>query len=201
MKKIIILVIASISIAGGFIFYLQSKQDKPKLEQVNVSEKKSEEKVADNLQSKKVESEKTSEDEVQESKQEEKVVEQTPNKNETQKDTEKTEVPKQKKQTVNNTKETVNKSSTATPEIEKKEPVIEANKEEIWEKLGMTKDEYYNKPMFSWERVDFKSMNECLSYGDNYEPYINGEVLYNCRDVLSASGRYLGVMFDTEKLN
>lgn len=74
-------------------------------------------------------------------------------------------------------------------------------KQEIWETFGMTKDQYFNQPMYSWERVDFQNMSECLTYGDNYEPYINGEVLYNCRDVLSMSGRYLGVMFDTEKLN
>lgn len=74
-------------------------------------------------------------------------------------------------------------------------------KQEIWETFGMTKDQYFNQPMYSWERVDFQNMSECLTYGDNYEPYINGEVLYNCRDVLSMSGRYLGVMFDIEKLN
>lgn len=70
-----------------------------------------------------------------------------------------------------------------------------------WDAWGMTKDQYYNQPMHSWERVDFKTMNECLNYGDNYEPYLNGEVLYNCREVTSASGNFLGVMFDTEKLN
>ena len=36
---------------------------------------------------------------------------------------------------------------------------------------------------------------------DSYEPYLNGDVLYNCRDVTSPSGKYLGVMFDVEKLN
>ena len=66
---------------------------------------------------------------------------------------------------------------------------------------GMTKDQYYNQPMHSWERVDFSTMDQCLKHGDNYEPYLNGEVLYNCREVTSASGRFLGVMFDTEKLN
>lgn len=74
-------------------------------------------------------------------------------------------------------------------------------KQEVWESLGMTKDQYYNQPMYSWERIDFKTRDECVAHGDSYEPYLNGEVLYNCRDVTSPSGKYLGVMFDTEKLN
>ena len=71
-----------------------------------------------------------------------------------------------------------------------------------WEALGMTEDQYYNKPMYSWEHVDdFNSMEDCLKHGDEYEPYKNGEELYNCRYVVSASGRILGIMFSTEKLN
>lgn len=70
-----------------------------------------------------------------------------------------------------------------------------------WEAVGKTENQYYNEPMFSWERVDFGTMQECLSYGEKYELYLNGEVLYNCRDVLSASGKHLGIMFETEKLN
>lgn len=79
----------------------------------------------------------------------------------------------------------------------------------IWEKLGMTEDQYYNQPMMKWQRVDFsinkykteaKTMEACISYGDSYEPYKNGEVLYMCDKVFSASGKFLGVMFDTEKL-
>lgn len=70
-----------------------------------------------------------------------------------------------------------------------------------WEKLNITEDQYYNSPMYSWEKVDFKTIEECTNYGDNYIPYINGEVLYNCHDVFSIAGRHLGVMFITEKLN
>lgn len=72
--------------------------------------------------------------------------------------------------------------------------------QEIWEKLGMTKEQYYNKPMYSWERIDYASMESCLNYGDNYEPYLEGKELYNCRDVLSPSGKWLGVMFETIKI-
>lgn len=94
-------------------------------------------------------------------------------------------------------------SNSNSKQDEQKEPVVivESKKQEIWEALGMTKDQYYNQPMYNWEKVDFKTMNECLEYGNKYKPYLDGEVLYNCHDVLSASGKFLGVMFDTEKLN
>ena len=52
MKKILLLISVLISMTGGIIFYSHNKQDTPKLEQVNVSEKKAEEKVADDVESK-----------------------------------------------------------------------------------------------------------------------------------------------------
>jgi len=51
MKKILILISILVSLTGGTVFYLQQKQEKPKLEQVNVDEKIAEEKVAEELKS------------------------------------------------------------------------------------------------------------------------------------------------------
>lgn len=90
------------------------------------------------------------------------------------------------------------------------EKIQEQPKKEIWEQLGMTKEQYFNQPMYNWEHVDFaveqfgdesKAKQACLNYGDNYQPYLNGEVSYNCSTVTSASGKYLGEMFYTEKLS
>lgn len=87
---------------------------------------------------------------------------------------------------------------------------VEPVKKPIWEQLGMTENHYYNEPMYSWERVDFASSKygsetitkkACLEYGDKYEPYLNGEVSFNCSTVTSTSGKYLGEMFYTEKIN
>lgn len=100
-----------------------------------------------------------------------------------------------------NSSATTNSNTTTTTEQPKQKP--------IWEQLGMTEDQYYNKPMYNWEHVDFSvekygsekaATDACLKYGDNYEPYLNGEVSYNCSTVTSASGKYLGEMFYTEKL-
>lgn len=27
----------------------------------------------------------------------------------------------------------------------------------------MTKDQYYNQPMYSWEKIDFKTRDECVA--------------------------------------
>lgn len=72
-------------------------------------------------------------------------------------------------------------------------------KEEItaWEELGMTEDEYYNKPAWSWARVDFPvekygseeaCFNACIKYGEE------SEMEFSCSTINSASGRYLGEM-------
>ena len=86
----------------------------------------------------------------------------------------------------------------------------EPKKKTPWEVLGVSEYHYYNEPMYSWERVDFpvskygseaNCRKACAEYGDNYEPYLNGEVLYSCSIVTSLSGKYLGEYFSTEKLN
>ncbi len=86
----------------------------------------------------------------------------------------------------------------------------EPKKKTPWEALGVSEYHYYNEPMYSWERVDFpvskygseaNCRKACAEYGDNYEPYLNGEVLYSCSIVTSLSGKYLGEYFSTEKLN
>ena len=106
----------------------------------------------------------------------------------------------------NNYEQPVQQQETQT-QVQQSEPQQPVQQQEQpkqsgpWEAFGMSEYDYYNKPMYSWERVDFSSMNECISYGESYGPYLNGEVLYNCRYVTSASGNTLGVMFDTEQLN
>ena len=83
-------------------------------------------------------------------------------------------------------------------------------KEQIpWEKLGITEYEYYNTPVWSWQNVDFgvdlegdkycanetDCLSKCQQYGDEYLSQ-NNNGGYNCDDVLSYSGRYLGIDFE-----
>lgn len=108
----------------------------------------------------------------------------------------------------NNSNSTNNSNSNNSSSNQNTNPTNETT-ENIWDKLGMTEYQYYNEPMYSWEHVDFSvntygsesaARNACLNYGDNYQPYLNGEVLYHCTTVNSASGKYLGEMFHTEEL-
>lgn len=78
-----------------------------------------------------------------------------------------------------------------------------------WEKLGITEYEYYNTPVWSWQNVDFgvdlegdkycanetDCLSKCQKYGDEYLSQ-NNNGGYNCDDVLSYSGRYLGIDFE-----
>lgn len=78
------------------------------------------------------------------------------------------------------------------------EPKQEEKKEmTAWEELGMTEDEYFNKPAWSWARVDFPiekygseeaCFNACIKYGEE------SEMGFSCSTINSASGRYLGEM-------
>lgn len=59
------------------------------------------------------------------------------------------------------------------------EPKQEEKKEmTAWEELGMSEDDYYNKPAWSWARVDFPvekygseeaCFNACIKYGEKSE--------------------------------
>lgn len=54
-----------------------------------------------------------------------------------------------------------------------------------WEKLGLTEDQYKNQPMYSWEKVDFKTREECINYGNTHAPFSTGEGGYECSEVTS----------------
>lgn len=54
-----------------------------------------------------------------------------------------------------------------------------------WEELGLTEDQYKNKPMYSWEEIDFKTKEECINYGNTHAPFATGEGGYQCREVTS----------------
>ena len=83
------------------------------------------------------------------------------------------------------------KSVTNEPKQEEKKEIT------AWEELGMTEDEYFNKPAWSWARVDFSvekygseeaCFNACIKYGEE------SEIGFSCSTINSASGRYLGEM-------
>ena len=78
------------------------------------------------------------------------------------------------------------------------EPKQEEKKEmTAWEELGMSEDDYYNKPAWSWAKIDFaiekygsqeNCFNACIKYGEE------SGMGFSCSTINSASGRYLGEM-------
>lgn len=101
----------------------------------------------------------------------------------------------------NNTNQNNNVSNSTTDDSPKEQTP--------WEKLGITEYEYYNTPVWSWQNVDFgvdlegdkycanetDCLSKCQQYGDEYLSQ-NNNGGYNCDDVLSYSGRYLGIDFE-----
>ena len=70
---------------------------------------------------------------------------------------------------------------------------------EPWEQLGISKEDYENKPLYSWMRVDYNVSNcgsvnnyEALCMNDSEELSYTENV--SCIQVYSHSGKYLGEM-------
>ena len=95
----------------------------------------------------------------------------------------------------NNTQQQTNVIQNTTPE-----PVHEQTE---WEKLGISEYDYYNSPMWSWARVDYK-VSEYGSYESAHQSCINAGldkqekdenlISFSCTQINSYSGNTLGDM-------
>ena len=77
---------------------------------------------------------------------------------------------------------------------------VEDNKEETkeWEKLGISEDDYYNKPMWKWARIDYPTHEECIQAGEKMGYEI---ISYTYININSYSGKYLGDMLKVKYPN
>lgn len=127
-----------------------------------------------------------------------------PEQKENNKDTKKPETKEEvKKPVINNTQ------TNQTPK--KEEPKQDTSKKEIqnietpkvekkpWEELGISENDYYNKPMWSWMKIDFDvnsfgsqvaTEKACRDYGNKKAE--EESLGFSCTNVLSYSGKYLG---------
>lgn len=107
--------------------------------------------------------------------------------------------------TDNASKENVKPNEEKNTSDEIKNNVQETPKQATaWEELGLTEYEYYNLPMWSWARIDFKvsdygSQNKteeaCRSYGHKLAE--EQDLGFSCTNINSYAGNYLGEMFET----
>ena len=95
----------------------------------------------------------------------------------------------------NNSKKVENNST----QVEN-DSTVRVEKQNPWDDLGITEYDYYNKPMWSWARVDYSikeyksqelAQQKCIEDGNN----MLDEILsFSCTTINSYSGDYLGEM-------
>ena len=111
--------------------------------------------------------------------------------------------PKPKQETKKETsKQITNSSSTTNDDKAVEETKEETRQQTPWESLGISEYDYYNKPMWSWARIDYsvkeygsleKTHQACIDYGNSLEDITS----FSCTNINSYSGDYLGDMLKT----
>jgi len=206
LKKIIIIVLSFILLLGisYFIFFFNHSKsgevlDNKEVEINNVDEEN------ENLSESLDENDKIEQEIFTDNKEEE-----NKSNNKEQKDESINSSVDKKEDTVANNVPKVENKEEPTIKEEKKEEVIvdevvteEVKKLTAWEELGITEFDYYNKPMWSWARIDFsikdyktyeKTREACIAKG---EEYFKEGLGYSCTSINSYSGDYLGEMIKT----
>ncbi len=99
-------------------------------------------------------------------------------------------------------KEEAKKKQTKTPKQDTKSISSDSKKEESksvaekpWEELGLSEDEYYNKPIMNWQKVTHANMDACKKEGqETVDDESNDFISFWCYEVYSPSGKFLGAM-------
>ncbi len=109
----------------------------------------------------------------------------------------KSEEKKEEKKSEGNKNNNIKQNTTVV-----EEPKSE-DKKTAWDELGISEYDYYHKPMWNWQRIDFsideykteqKTKEACISKGNEY---FEQGIGYSCSSVTSYAGTYLGEMLKT----
>ena len=109
----------------------------------------------------------------------------------------KSEEKKEEKKSEENKNNNIKQNTTVV-----EEPKSE-DKKTAWDELGISEYDYYHKPMWNWQRIDFsideykteqKTKEACISKGNEY---FEQGIGYSCSSVTSYAGTYLGEMLKT----
>ena len=196
MKKIVIIfIVILLSLSGMFgiyKFYNSKKIDNKTTE--NIIKKNDEKKIEKN----KASETKDDNQEVKDSLKNEEEQNENNENNKTESKTESNETENINQVVQSNTKREEqskqNVTKSETPKVE--QPKVE---KKPWEELGISENDYYNKPMWNWMTVEF----DVNTYGsqsaaesacrDSGNKKAEAEGLgFSCTNVLSYSGKYLG---------
>lgn len=196
MKKIIISVIAVLIIASGIICFILFSKDKKLDDSYNIGTVNEKVDIKDNKVSDEVSEinqDKTKEQSIDKSS---KSTEE--NTNESKTSQKQPEEKNEEKKSDNGNKNNNTKQNTTV--VEEQNSKVEKT---AWEELGISEYDYYHKPMWSWQRIDYsidefkteqKTKEACLSKGDEY---FKQGIGYSCTSVNSYAGTYLGEMLKT----
>lgn len=205
MKKIIIIVLSFILLLGisYFVFFFTHSKSEEVLDNKEVEINNVNEKID---MSEPLDENDVVEQEIVIDKKEE----ENKSNNKEQKEESKNNSVEQNKDTVtNNVPKVENKKETTIKEENQEEVIVdeviveEVKEITVWEELGITEYDYYNKPMWSWARIDFsikdyktyeKTREACIAKG---EEYFEQGLGYSCTGINSYSGDYLGEMLKT----
>ena len=205
MKKIIIIVLSFILLLGisYFVFFFNHSKSEEVLDNKEVEINNVNEKID---MSEPLDENDVVEQEIVIDKKEE----ENKSNNKEQKEESKNNSVEQNKDTVtNNVPKVENKKETTIKEENQEEVIVdeviveEVKEITVWEELGITEYDYYNKPMWSWARIDFsikdyktyeKTREACIAKG---EEYFEQGLGYSCTGINSYSGDYLGEMLKT----
>lgn len=193
MKKIIISVIAILIIASGITCFILNTKDKKLDDSHDISTINEKVDIKDNeLSDEKSEIEK------------DETVEQSNDKtselNEQKENIEKQPEEKNEEKKSDNGNKSNNNTKQNTTVVEEQNSKVEKT---AWEELGISEYDYYHKPMWNWQRIDYsideykteqKTKEACLSKG---EEYFQQGIGYSCTSVNSYAGTYLGEMLKT----
>lgn len=109
----------------------------------------------------------------------------------------KSEEKKEEKKSEENKNNNIKQNTTVV-----EEPKSE-DKKTAWDELGISEYDYYHKPIWNWQRIDFsideykteqKTKEACISKGNEY---FEQGIGYSCSSVTSYAGTYLGEMLKT----
>lgn len=197
MKKIIISVIAFLIIASGIICFILYSKDKKSDDSHNIDTVNEKVDIKDNKvfgEDSEINQEKTKEQSIDKSSKSTEG-----NTNESKTNQKQPEGKNEEKKTDNGNKSNNNTKQNTTV-VEEQNSKVEKT---AWEELGISEYDYYHKPMWSWQRIDYsidefkteqKTKEACLSKGDEY---FKQGIGYSCTSVNSYAGTYLGEMLKT----
>ena len=106
--------------------------------------------------------------------------------------------------TIDNVKKEEPKHESAPAQQPVQQPEQPKKEQTAWESLGISEYDYYNKPMWSWARVDYsvktygtleQTHQACIDAGNQLEDIIS----FSCTNINSYSGDYLGDMLRVKK--